>query len=236
MADNVFDKLDEQSKILARIDKNTSDNFSVVDEMLKTNPSELVEFVKNADRVFIYCGDKSELNRKNKKCRISCIKKMIFALIQIATILSAIYVLYMWCVLILNLLVYSYPIYKAITFKSSAYKIKYDDFVKRNDGIYDDNGIMCGNDDEKWYFIFLRVAAIILPFVNAFALFFFPSILGGFHIYMIVLAALDFIAGYIAIRVFSERHNRYYDIYFIKDDISVPYEYLKDFMQRNNLK
>lgn len=53
---------------------------------------------------------------------------------------------------------------------------------------------------------------------------------------MIVLAALDFITGCIAIRVFSERHNRYYDIYFIKDDISVPYEYLKDFMQRNNLK
>lgn len=50
----------------------------------------------------------------------------------------------MWCVLILNLLVYSYPIYKAITFKPSAYKIKYDDFVKRSDGIYDDNGIMCG--------------------------------------------------------------------------------------------
>ena len=56
MADNVFDKLDEQAKVLARIDKNTSDNSSVVDEMLKTNSSELVEFVKNADRVFIYCG------------------------------------------------------------------------------------------------------------------------------------------------------------------------------------
>lgn len=53
---------------------------------------------------------------------------------------------------------------------------------------------------------------------------------------MIVLAALDFITWCIAIRVFLEQHSRYYDIYFIKDDISVPYEYLKDFMQRNNLK
>lgn len=236
MADNVFDKLDEQAKVLARIDKNTSDNDSVIDEMIKTDPSELVEFVKNADRVFIYCGDKSELNRNNKKCRISCIKKMILALIQIATVLSAIYVPYMWCVLILDLLVYAYPIYKAIVFKPLPYEIKYSEFVKSHDGIYDDNGIMCGNNDEKWYFMLLKIAVIVVPFGNALALWLLPSILGGFHIYMIVLAALDFIAGYIAIRVFSERHNRYYDIYFIKDDISVPYEYLKDFMQRNNLK
>ena len=236
MADNVFDKLDEQSKILARIDKNTANESSTVEEMIQTNDSRMIEFVKTADRVFVYCGDKSELNRKNKKCRISCIKKMILALIQIATVLSAIYVPYMWCVLILNLLVYSYPIYKAITFKPSAYKIKYDDFVKNNDGIYDDNGIMCGNDDEKLYFIYLRVAAIVVPFLNALALWLLPFTLGALQIYMIVLAVLDVIAGDIAIGVFSKRHNRYYDIYFIKDDISVPYKYLKDFMQRNNLK
>ena len=236
MADNVFDKLDEQSEILARIDKNTANESSTVEEMIRTNDPRMIEFVKTADRVFVYRGDKSELNRKNKKCRISCIKKMILALIQIATVLSAIYVPYMWCVLILNLIVYSYPIYKAITFKPSAYKIKYDDFVKRSDGIYDDNGIMCGNDDEKWYFMLLKIAVIVVPFGNALALWLLPSLLGELHIYMIVLAALDFIAGYIAIRVFSERHSRYYGIYFIKDDISVPYEHLKDFMQRNNLK
>lgn len=231
MADNIFDKLDEQSEILARIDKNTSSESSDVEEMIRANDPRMIEFVKTADRVFVYCGDKSELNRKNKKCRISCIKKMILALIQIATVLSAIYVPYMWCVLILNLLVYSYPIYKAITFKPSAYKIKYDDFVKRSDGIYDDNGIMCGNDNEKWYFIFLRVAAIVLPFVNALALWILQ-----FHVYMIVLAVLDVIAGYIAIRVFPEQHSRYYGIYFMKEDVSIPYEKLKDFMGHNNLK
>lgn len=236
MADNIFDKLDEQSKILARIDKNTANESSTVEEMIRTNDPRMIEFVKTADRVFIYSGDKSELNRKNKKCRISCIKKMILALIQIATVLSAIYVPYMWCVLILDLLVYAYPIYKAIVFKPLPYEIKYREFVKSHDGIYDDNGIMCGNDDEKLYFIYLRVAAIVVPFLNALALWLLPFTLGALQIYMIVLAVLDVIAGYIAIGVFSKRHNRYYDIYFIKDDISVPYEYLKDFMQRNNLK
>ena len=71
MADNVFDKLDEQSKILARIDKNTANESSTVEEMIRTNDPRMIEFVKTADRVFIYSGDKSELNRKNKKCRIS---------------------------------------------------------------------------------------------------------------------------------------------------------------------
>ena len=236
MADNILDKLDEQSQILERIDKNTTNESSSIAEMIWSNDPRMIEFVKTADRVFIFSGDKSELNRKNKKCRISCIRKMIFSLIQIATVLSAIYVPYMWCVLILNLLVYSYPIYKSITFKPSAYKIKYDDFVKNNDGIYDDNGIMCGNDDEKWYFKFLRIAAIIVPFVNALALWLLPFFLGVLQIYMIVLAVLDFIAGNIATIVFLERHDRCYGIYFIKDDVSIPYEQLKDFMQRNNLK
>lgn len=68
MADNVFDKLDEQSKILARIDKNTANESSTVEEMIRTNDPRMIEFVKTADRVFIYSGDKSELNRKNKKC------------------------------------------------------------------------------------------------------------------------------------------------------------------------
>ena len=236
MADNVFDKLDEQSQILARIDKNTANKSSTVEEMIRTNDPRMIEFVKTADRVFIYSGDKSELNRKNKKCCISCIKKIIFSLIQIGTVLSAIYVPYMWCVLILNLLVYAYPIYKSITFKPSAYKIKYDDFVKSNDGIYDDNGIMCGNDDEKWYFKFLRIAAIVVPFLNALALWLLPSFFEMWHIYMIVLAVLDVIAGYIAIRVFSEQHSRYYGVYFMKEDVSIPYEKLKDFMGNNNLK
>lgn len=75
MADNIFDKLDEQSEILARIDKNTANESSTVEEMIRTNDPRMIEFVKTADRVFVYCGDKSELNRKNKKCRISCIKK-----------------------------------------------------------------------------------------------------------------------------------------------------------------
>lgn len=137
----------------------------------------------------------------------------------------------------MNLLVYAYPIYKAIVFKPLAHEIKYDDFVKNRDGIYDDNGIMCGTNDEKWYFKFLRIAAIIIPYVNALALWLLPSLLGGF-VYMIVLAALDFIAGYMAIVIFREWYDNYqmYHLRFKKDNWSIPYTWLKNFMQRNNIK
>ena len=236
MADNVFDKLDEQAKVLARIDKNTSETPSAVDEMLKTNPSELAEFVKNADRIFIYCGDKSELNRKNKKSRIADIKKLILSLIQIITILSAIYIPYMWCVLILNLLIYAYPIYKAVTFKPLPYEMKYDEMDKKSNGIYDDNNILCGNDGEKWYVKILKVAAIIMPILNAAALSLIPAIAEIAHIYLFIFAGIDFICGLASTAVFNRTVNRGYSLYFVKDNLSIPYEQLKEFMQQNNLK
>ena len=236
MADNVFDKLDEQAKVLARIDKNTSDNASVVDEMLKTNPSELAEFVKNADRVFVYCGDKSELNRKNKKSHIADIKKLVLSLIQIITILAAVYIPYMWCVLILNLLIYAYPIYKAVTFKPLPYEIKYSETDKKSNGIYDDNNILCGNDSEKWYAKILRVAAIIMPVLNAISLWLIPAIAEIAHIYLYIFVGVDFICWVASTAIFNSTVNREYGLYFVKDNLSIPYKQLKEFMQRNNLK
>ena len=46
MADNIFDKLDEQSQILARIDKNTASESSAVEEMIRANDPRMIEFVK----------------------------------------------------------------------------------------------------------------------------------------------------------------------------------------------
>ena len=236
MANNVFDKLDEQAKVLARIDNNTSDNTSIVNEMIKTNPSKLVEFVKNADRVFIYCGDKSELNRKNKKSHISNIKKLILSLIQIITVLAAIYIPYMWCVLILNLLIYAYPIYKAVTFKPLLCEMKYDEMDKKSNGIYDDNNILCGNDGEKWYVKILRVAAIIMPNLNAVSLWLIPAISGIAHIYLLVFAGIDCICALVSPAIFNHTVNRRYSLYFVKNNLSIPYEQLKEFMQQNTLK
>ena len=236
MADNVFDKLDEQAKVLARIDKNTSETSSAVDEMLKTNPSELAEFVKSADRVFIYRGDKSELNRKNKKNHIADIKRLVLSLIQITTVLSAIYIPYMWCVLILNLFIYAYPIYKAVTIKPLPYEMKYDEMDKTSNGIYDDNNLLCGNDEEKRCFKILRVASIIMPYLNAVSLWILPAVAEIAHIYLLVCVGVDFICGLSSTAIFNHAVNCRYALYFVKDSLSIPYEQLKVFMKQNNLK
>lgn len=236
MADNIFDKLDEQSKILARIDKNTANESSTVEEMIRTNDPRMIEFVKTADRVFIYRGDKSELNRKNKKNHIADIKKLILSLMQIITVLSAIYIPYMWCVLILDLLIYAYPIYKAVTFKPLPYEMKYDEMDKTSNGIYDDNNILCGNDEEKWYFKILRVAAVIMPYLNAVLLWILPVFAEIAHIYLLVCVGVDFICGLILFPVFLSDVYCGYNLYFVKNDLSIPYEQLKVFMLRNNLK
>ena len=236
MADNVFDKLDEQAKVLARIDKNTANESSTVEEMIRTNDPRIIEFVKTADRVFIYRGDKSELNRKNKKNHIADIKKLILSLMQIITVLSAIYIPYMWCVLILNLLIYAYPIYKAVTFKPLPYEMKYDEMDKTSNGIYDDNNILCGNDEEKWYVKILRVAAVIMPYLNAVLLWILPVFAEIAHIYFLVCVGVDFICGLILFPVFLSDVYCGYSLYFVKNDLSIPYGQLKEFMQRNNLK
>ena len=236
MADNIFDKLDEQSEILARIDKNTANESPTVEEMIRTNDPRMIEFVKTADRVFIYRGDKSELNRKNKKNHIADIKKLILSSMQIITVLSAICIPYMWCVLILNLLIYAYPIYKAVTFKPLPYEMKYDEMDKTSNGIYDDNNILCGNDEEKWYVKILRVAAVIMPYLNAVLLWILPVFAEIAHIYFLVCVGVDFICGLILFPVFLSDVYCGYSLYFVKNDLSIPYKQLKVFMQRNNLK
>lgn len=233
MADNVFDKLNEQSEILARIDKNTANESSIVEEMIRTNDPRMIEFVKTADRVFVYRGDKSELNRKNKKCRISCIKKMILALIQIATVLSAIYVPYMWCVLILDLLVYAYPIYKAVTFKPLPYEMKYDEMSKKN-GIYDDNDILCGYYNKVWN-TFLEVAVIIAPIFTGVSFWLIPFLAGVMHTYFFVLMGICAVCSWISASIDDEECVRY-DLYFIRDNLKIPYTRIKEFMKQNNLK
>ena len=142
----------------------------------------------------------------------------------------------MWCVLILNLFIYAYPIYKAVTFKPLPYEMKYDEMDKKSNGIYDDNNILCGDDGEKWYVKILRVAAIMMPFLNAVSLWLIPAIVEIAHIYLFVFVGVDVICGLIVIFVFLNDIYCVYNLYFVKDNLSIPYEQLKEFMQRNNLK
>ena len=64
MADtkNVYEQLEELKEKL-----NEANKPRTLVEQLANNDPAVIEFVKNAKRVWRYCGDKSELKRRNKK-------------------------------------------------------------------------------------------------------------------------------------------------------------------------
>ena len=66
MADNVFEKLDEQGEVLSRIEKKIDNKTNSVNQAYDDD-QKIIEFIKTAKRVFIYDGDKSDLQRNNKK-------------------------------------------------------------------------------------------------------------------------------------------------------------------------
>lgn len=63
-----------------------------------------------------------------------------------------------------------------------------------------------------------------------------PAIAEVAHIYLYVFVGVDFICGLASGAIFNRAVNRGYNLYFIKDSLSIPYEQLKEFMQQNNLK
>lgn len=238
MADNVFEKLDEQGEVLSRIEKKIDNKTNSVNQAYDDD-QKIIEFIKTAKRVFIYDGDKSDLQRNNKKKRVICLRKFIFSLIQIATVLFAITVPFMWCALIWDFLIYTFYVIDFIKYKPSAFEIPYDDFVasikKRYIQIYDDNGILCGNTDEKWWYNLVKWLAIFTPLLIASALFFIAIDLN--KIYLYVLSGVCFIEYFIASLLFSDNCTHRYNLYFINDKNSIQYcYYLKEIMTKNNLK
>ena len=61
-AKNIYEQLEELKEQLDAANKPRT-----LDEQLANNDPAVIEFVKNAKRVWRYYGDKSELKRRNKK-------------------------------------------------------------------------------------------------------------------------------------------------------------------------
>lgn len=76
MADtkNVYEQLEELKEKL-----NEANKPRTLVEQLANNDPAVIEFVKNAKRVWRYCGDKSELKRRNKKKTAAYYYRILFA-------------------------------------------------------------------------------------------------------------------------------------------------------------
>ena len=61
-AKNIYEQLEELKEQL-----NEANKPHTLDEQLANNDPAVIEFVKNAKRVWRYCRDKSELKRRNKE-------------------------------------------------------------------------------------------------------------------------------------------------------------------------
>lgn len=88
-----------QQEILTTLQKlqNKSNNIAErIKEQEKRDNQDLIQFVKSAKRIYIYNGDKSSLDRLNKKRRNNYIERIIILLILIALSLSVIALPYGW--------------------------------------------------------------------------------------------------------------------------------------------
>ena len=246
MPDNVFAGLDEiierQKKAEQDAEKHTNDilsalsntnsiNATVDIDITKATNAACESIVKNAARVWRYHGEKSDFRRETNKIKKRGIILIIILLIQIALPFFLITKPHYWIFATINAGVCAgYGVYSGYRFfRKRKYEEPYGgkcEFWQRND--YDDNGIAIITDD-LWIFkllkiivlIIMPVVSMILSIVSEFSLF-------GF-IYMMIIAVLMPLS-------IAAQSGLGYNLYFIDGETQVPYDHLKGFMKKNNLK
>ena len=226
---NIFKKLDE---IKSGIDEIKA---PVQDE------TKLKEFIANAERVFIYCGQKSEYAYDKKSVCARCVVRVILLLINVivmalplviyrdnANVLCIPFVL----VLITNALYIAWFILQVKYIKLQGYEVEYDKIkVPWMFYLYDDNGIIC---DDKYKLPF-KILKMLTPYINIFA---------GFTVMMLKLPEILFsglVFGCVAVLalvfIFLElKKMNGYILYFRDKNNIIPYSQLSKFMSDNNLK
>lgn len=226
---NIFKKLDE---IKSGIDEIKA---PVQDE------TKLKEFIANAERVFIYCGQKSEYAYDKKSVCARCVVRVILLLINVivmalplviyrdnANVLCIPFVL----VLITNALYIAWFILQVKYIKLQGYEVEYDKIkVPWIFYLYDDNGIIC---DDKYKLPF-KILKMLTPYINIFA---------GFTVMMLKLPEILFsglVFGCVAVLalvfIFLElKKMNGYILYFRDKNNIIPYSQLSKFMSDNNLK
>lgn len=160
---NIFKKLDE---IKSGIDEIKA---PVQDE------AKLKEFIANAERVYVYCGQKSEYTYDKKSVYVSRIVTVILLLINVIVMAFPI-IIYrdnanIFCIPFAVVAVFNVPygaftIVKLLYVKGEGYEVAYDKIkVPWMFYLYDVNGIIC---DEKVKLPY-RILKILTPYVNIFA-------------------------------------------------------------------
>ena len=230
---NLFEKLDEiQSRIVDIKQSSSPDN------------EKIREFILKAERVFIYCGEKSEYQYDRKKVfahRITIIF-LLFVNIIIAAVPMMVFPdnIGLLCipfitVAVFNILYIVFNIVKVVYHKADDYEIAYDKIkAPWMFYFYDDNGIIC---KAKMKLPF-RLLKILVPYINMFAG------VAGVAVMMLCMSEIGIAIPIsvsmailsILLILFDAKTMQGYMLYFRDDSNIIPYEQLSKFMKDNNLK
>ena len=223
----VFEQLEEVQKEL----KDLKDKQKTLVDQLNEDDPKIIEFVKNANRVWRYSYEKSDLRRKNNKNKKMSIIGFILLAIYLIVPFFFISKPYGWILPVLSVIVCicqgTLQIFKM---KQREYELKYNDIPSFwRYAELDDNDIVCATKD-KWWVILLRVCVLLIPIAISVEMFLF---LDGIWEIICWLPAVLFS---LLILPFRDNTIYGYQLHFVDDKNDIEYIHLKEFMTRNNLK
>ena len=229
MADtkNVYEQLEELKEKLNEANKPRT----LVEQLANDDPA-VIEFVKNAKRVWRYHGEHSDFNRKIKALHKRGIFLVLWLLMQIAYTFLMIYVPYAWIIISINVAIcVGYGIYKGrCFFKRRSFELEYDGMQNMHRE-YDDNGIV---KFTKLPFAerVLKVATfVIMPLSCVVFLILSDNLMSV--AWFVSLFSL-FLCS-IPLTILSDSRISY-ELFFVYEKNEIKYHLLKDFMKRNKLK
>ena len=225
---NVYEQLEELKEKLNEANKPRT----LVKQLANDDPA-VIEFVKNAKRVWRYHGEHSDFNRNLKKVK----KRGIIYLLLLSLQLTLPFLLvsatpYAWILVAINsMLCLGYGAYSGYRFfKKREYEIPYDKtcgFGQYNE--YDDNGIIISTENGALLKVF-KLLTELMPVVILLFSFFCLGTTSGFIAFILCLTRIRLSAAR-----FSDSRMGYI-LYFVDDKNDIEYHLLKDFMKRNKLK
>lgn len=224
---NVYEQLTDLQNQLAEMQSKPR----TVQDLIAENDPKIIEFVKNARRVWRYSGDTSELKRENKRRR----RKFIigFFVLTILLIVPFFFITqpFGWILPIFSSTVcIGQGIYQVLIFKHREYEVPYDQIPSL--GRYaelDDNEIV-GTTKDRFWVVILRISLCLIFIAIAIEMILFCNeILKLWGIFLSAFGPLLY---------FLFQHTQYYgyDLHFVNDEMDIEYSLLKDFMKRNKIK
>ncbi len=236
--DNIFEKLNRIEDKVDAISPSQNGTDITLDEQLRNKDPKVFDFIQNADRIFYYHGDKSELKRKNIKNKKNAIIIATIAFLAVAALsVFAFFINYILGIVATALgLILCVPfIIVAFTMQSRDYKIPYKKwFLNTYNYDYDDNDIVCKTAGRKWYIKLHHILTAVYLYLSGIAVMLFG--LDKLGLYALLGYIVPFLGATILVSMINKREWYTYQLVFEKDDVKIPYALLKEFMTENDLK